>query len=77
MRKQIKDYVFTLNMLPKVAIYFPFETVNTGLVVIAVYAFPRLPKLSELWIEFRTGETTEFLPVHEMSKTFGPSVCNG
>ena len=63
-------------MLPKGAIYFLFETVNTDLVVIAVYAVLRLPKLSELWIECRTGKTMEFIPLYEISKTFGPPVCN-
>ena len=53
-----------------------FETVNTDLVAIAVYNFLRLPKLSELWMEFRTGKTMEFIFVHEISKTFGPPVCN-
>ena len=60
----------------KVAIYFLFKTENTDLFVIAVHAFLQLPKLSELWIEFRTGKTLEFIPVHEISKTFGPPVCN-
>ena len=64
-------------MLPKVAIYFHFETVNTDLVVIPGYTFLRLPKPSELWIEFRTQKTVEFIPVHEISKTFGPPVSNG
>ena len=63
-------------MFPKVAIYFLFETVHTGSVVIAVYAFLRLLKVSELWIKFRTGKTMELLPIHEISKIFGPSVCN-
>ena len=63
-------------MLPKVAIYFLFETVYTNLVVIAVYAFLRLPKLSELWIEFRTKKTMEFISVHEISKNFGPPVID-
>ena len=69
MRKPIKDHVPTLHMLLKVAIYFLFETENTGLVVIAVYAFLRLPKLSELWIEFRTGKTMEFVSVHEIKNS--------
>ena len=77
MRKPIKDYDSTLNMLPKVVIYFLFETLNTDLVVIEVYAFLRLPKLSELCIEFETGKTMGFTPVHEISKTFGPPVRNG
>ena len=52
------------------------KTVNTELVVIAVYTFQQLPKLSELWIEFNTGKTREFLPIHETRKTFGSPVCN-
>ena len=56
---------------------FSFETVHTGLVIIAVYAFQRLPKLSELWIEFRAEKTMEFISVHKISKTFGPPVLNG
>ena len=63
-------------MLPKVAIYFLFETGNTILVVIAVYAFLQLAKLSELWNEFRTRKTMEFIPVHKISKIFGPPVSN-
>ena len=50
-------------MLPKVAI----KTVNTDLLIIARYAFQRLPKLSELWIEFRTEKRMKSIPVHDIS----------
>ena len=77
MRKTMKGYFSTLNMLPNVAIYFLLKTVNTDLVVIEMYAFQQLPRLRELWIEFRTGKMMKFIPVHEISKTFGPLVCYG
>ena len=62
MRKPIKDHVPTLHMLLKVAIYFLFETENTGLVVIAVYAFLRLPKLSELWVNLELEKRWNLFP---------------
>ena len=43
------------------------KTINTDLVVIAVLAFQQLPRLNDFWIEFRTGKTMEFIPVHKIS----------
>ena len=76
MRKPIKGYFSTLNMLPNTAIYFLLKTINTDLVVIEVYAFQQLPRVRELWIKLRAGKIMEFSPVHEISKTFAPPVCD-
>ena len=58
-----------LNILPKVAIYFQLKRyTQSGLSLL--YTFQQLPILNEFWIEFRTGKTREFIPFHEISKTF-------
>ena len=39
--------------------------------VIAVSVFYRIPGLNELWIEFGTGKSLRFIPVHEIAIKIG------
>ena len=49
-------------------------TVDTDIVVIALYAFWDLD-LEELWIEFGRGKDRGWLPVHAYAKALGDEIC--
>ena len=53
------------------------KTVDSDVIVIAVYAFQQLHNLNQLWIEFGKGKALQFIGIHEMCKTLGPSICDG
>ena len=50
-------------------------TVDTDVVVIALYAFWDLD-LEELWIEFDRGKNRKSLPVHAYAKALGKEICS-
>ena len=52
------------------------KTVDSDIVVIALYAYQHIQNLNELWIEFGVGKSLQFIPIHEISNGLGPSVCN-
>ena len=51
-------------------------TVDTDVVVIALRHFFDL-NLEELWIEFGTGRSRRFLPIHECANKLGERICDG
>ena len=42
-------------------------TVDTNVVIIALYAFVRL-EIDELWIEFGNGSQRKWIPIHEVAE---------
>ena len=52
------------------------RTVDTDVVVLATAHFATI-KPQELWIDFGTGKTRRFIPVHELAMTLGPQRCTG
>ena len=52
------------------------KTVDSDIVVIALYAYQHIQNLNELWIEFGVGKSLQFIPIHEISNGLEPSVCN-
>ena len=44
------------------------KTVDSDVVVIAVYAFQQLRNLGQLWIELGTGKSLQFIGIHEICK---------
>lgn len=51
------------------------RTVDTDVVVIATYFFPKL-KLEELWVGLGSGKHYKDVPVHEVSNCLGPEKCS-
>ena len=47
------------------------KTVDSDVVTIAISVFHKLPLLNELWIEFGTGKSGKFIPVHEIAAKMG------
>ena len=47
------------------------KTADSDVVIIAVSVFYRIPGLNELWIEFGTGKSLKFIPVHKISTKIG------
>ena len=47
------------------------KTVDSDVVTIAISVFHNLPMLNELWIEFGTGKSLKFIPVHEIAAKMG------
>ena len=54
----------------------PVKTVDSDIVVIALYANQHIQDLNKLWIEFGVGKSLQFIPIYEISNGLGPSVCN-
>ena len=50
------------------------RTVDTDVVVIAVSCMQSLP-LKKLWVWFGTGNTTRYIPVHDLATSLGPQRC--
>ena len=49
-------------------------TVDTDVVVIALYAFWDL-QIKELYIEFGVGKSKQWIPIHEIAAELGKEVC--
>ena len=45
--------------------------VDSDVVAIAISVFQKLPMLNKLWIEFGTGKSLKFIPVHEIAAKMG------
>ena len=50
------------------------RTVDTDVVVLAIFCYQQL-NVNELWIHFGVGKNVRLLPVHAISKTLGPKMC--
>ena len=50
------------------------RTVDTDVVVLAVFAISQLPSRCELWLAFGTGKSFRYLAAHQMSKCLGPEM---
>ena len=48
------------------------RTVDTDVVVLAVYIAQRLPTDNQLWLAFGTGKKFRYLAAHEMTAALGP-----
>ena len=47
------------------------KTGDSDVVTIAISVFHKLPMLNKLWIEFETGKSLKFIPVHEIAAKMG------
>ena len=52
------------------------KTIDTDVVCIAISCAKRIPELEELWIEFGSGKTLQFIPNHEITFFHSFSGCN-
>lgn len=52
------------------------RTVDTDVVVLATAHFATI-KPEELWIDFGSGKTRRYIPVHELAVALGPQKCIG
>ena len=64
-------FVHVINASKKFSWIILIKTVDSDVVVIAVSVFYRIPGLNELWIEFGTGKSLKFIPVHEIAIKIG------
>lgn len=51
------------------------RTVDTDVVVLAVYAMQQIHRLTEMWILFGVGKKTRYIPIHELCKVLTPEKC--
>ena len=55
------------------------KTPDTDIVVLAVYYFPKMKHVSEVWIETgrvtKTADQRRFIPVHNISESLGSLFC--
>ena len=51
------------------------KTIDSDVVCIAISCTKRIPELEELWIEFGSGKTLQFIPIREISNALGVPVC--
>ena len=42
------------------------KTVDSDVISIALFAFPRIAEAEELWIEYGSGKNLQYLPIHEL-----------
>lgn len=49
-------------------------TVDTDVVVIALYAFHSLNN-AEVWVEFSTGVQKKWVPIHNLAMSHGRDIC--
>ncbi|CAG9767958.1 unnamed protein product [Ceutorhynchus assimilis] len=52
------------------------KTVDSYVVVIAMYAFSMLDKVEELWIEYGIGRHFQYLPIYLMHEKLSPGLSN-
>ena len=52
------------------------RTVDTDVVVLAAAHFSNI-KSQEMWIDFGTGKTRQYIPIHELVEALGPEKCRG
>ena len=51
------------------------KTIDTDVDCISISCLKRIPELEELWIEFESGKSPQFIPIREMSNALGIQVC--
>ena len=51
------------------------RTVDTDVVVLAVYVMNKLPSGSELWLAFGTGKSFRYLAAHKIAASLGPKMA--
>ena len=51
------------------------KTIDTDVVCIAISCVKRIPELEDLWVEFESGKTLQFMPILEISNALGIPVC--
>ena len=51
------------------------KTVDSDVVVIALFVFHRILGISELWIEFGTGKNIRYIPIHQVASDIGLVKC--
>lgn len=52
------------------------RTVDSDVVVIAVYAFSRMSGIETLWIDFGVGKSRKMIPIHEVCRGIPHSVAS-
>ena len=52
------------------------RTVDTGVVVLAVYAINHLPAGCELWLTFGTGKSFRYLAAHQIAASLRPEMSH-
>ena len=70
MRKQTLACFFMSNMLNESIT----RTVDTDVVVIAIYCFHNLG-INRFWIEFEIGDKTRFIAIHEIVSSLPQTLC--
>ena len=51
------------------------RTVDTDVVVLAVYAMQEIRELTEMWILFGVGKKSRYIPIHELCNILTPEKC--
>ncbi len=51
------------------------RTVDSDVVVIAVYAFSKMPGIEQMWIDLGVGRSRKNIPVHDICKNLPPAVA--
>ena len=52
------------------------KTVDSDVVVMALYAFPRMNNVEHLWVEYGSGIHLQYLPIHDMNDKIPTGVSN-
>ena len=52
----------------------PIRSVDTDVMVLAVFAINHLPTGCELWLAFRTGKSFRYLAAHQIAASPGPEM---
>ena len=51
------------------------RTVDTDVVVLALYAMQEIRELTEMWILFGVGKKSRYIPIHELCNILTPEKC--
>ena len=51
------------------------HTVDSDVVIIAIYAYNKISAINELWIDFGTGKNIKMISVHEMVENIPKSIA--
>ena len=52
------------------------RTVDSDVVVIAVYAYSRIADSNELWIDFGVGRNRKYIPIHDIDRRIPSSIVS-
>ena len=53
------------------------RTIDTDVPVIATAHFNDIPGLEELWISYGKGNSSKYIPIHQIAQQLGPNKCRG